>query len=577
LRANPERANPERAKTELRGEHHQAPESNAAPAGSAGEHRSAGRPAAGTVETQVPDATAVKTGWANRSVPAVKTRLHLGLVPRRRPGLGSDPACFRRPRSGTQAAVKVVPALLGALVAVTLAWAACLRHGSPGDLDTFLRAGAAVAHGRNPFPRPGDGQLRRGDAFVYPWAVAFLFVPWTLLPHAVAITAVRLAAVTSLVAAVKLSDLPVRLVGLLLVASPVLVALQVGSLEPFLVLGLVAAWKWRTRWWAGVLLGLATATKLFLLPLLAWPWAAGRSRLGTTATLTAGLVIGSGLVAGPLGLVGEVRLLGELARRESARGWSGAALLYGVGVPDAQLVGLACGIGLTLAGCALVWRRRAPEPLAYSAGIVGSLVATPISWSHYLVMAIALLPVLTAGGVGGAAAVAIGAGSWFLVTPHHTPDALGVVIVGPAMIGLLLARPSPWSESPRSEPDRSEPDEIVDVDRRGRGDMESVLAVLTPRRCASRSPGQEFATTHGQTGRSFEWWWATSIAVTVVVGAIGWTVTGPSRLISPWVALGGLVWALVWVATPDPASGEARRSRLHASSLKCSSHAPEES
>lgn len=550
-----------------------------APAGSTGEHRRAGCPAARPLRS---DAEARETEWTNRSVPPAETRLHFGLVPRRRPGVGSGlphlvrprlgAPRLRRPRIGTPAAARVVPALLGALVAASLAWAVCLRHGTPGDLDTFLRAGAAVAHGRNPFPRPGDGELRRGDAFVYPWAVAFLFVPATLLPHAVAVTTVRLAAVASLVAAVKLSDLPVRLVGLLLVASPVLVALQVGSLEPFLVLGLVAAWRWRTHWWAGALLGLAAATKLFLLPLLAWPWAAGRQRLGTTATLTAGLVIGSSLVAGPLGLVGEVHLLGELARRESARGWSGAALLYGAGVPDARSVGLACGIGLTLAGCALVWRRRAPEPLAYAAGIVGSLVATPISWSHYLVMAAALLPVLTAGGVGGAAVVALGAGSWFLVTPHHTPDALGVAVVGPAMIGLLLSRPSPRSESPRSEAGG-----IVDLDRRWQGPANSILAGSTPQGRASRSPRRTVATALVRIRTGVAWWWATSLAVVVVVGAIGWTVIGPSRLVSPWVALGGLVWALVWVATPNPERREPRRSRLPAPSLKSSSHAEEES
>lgn len=515
---------------------------------------------------------------ADRAVSPPGVRSASGSLARPGPGVASGPR-----RSGVKGGYRAAPALLGALVAATLAWAICLRHGVPGDLDTFLRAGAAVVHGRNPFPRPGDGELRRGDAFVYPWAVAFLFVPWALLPTPLAIAIARLAAAASLVAAVKLSDLPLRLVGLLLVASPVLVAIQVGSLEPFLVVGLVAAWRWRDRWWAGVLLGLATATKLFLLPLLAWPWASSRVRLGAISTLTAAAVIGTSLVAGPLGLVAEVHLLSHLASRESARGWSAASLLHGLGLPGAQAIGLASGIGLTLVGSGFVWRHRAPERLAYAAGIVGALLATPISWSHYLVMTAALLPALAASGVGAAGLAAGAAGSWFLVTPHRTPDALGLAIVTPALVGLFLSWPS--ARVPSWSPPSGGSTSISRGDRHqvggegwplGPSPARSELPEppMPPRRWSLPAPGRP---------TSRRGWWPTTvntaavIAVAVALGAIGWIVDGPSRLVSPWIALGGLVWSLVWIAAPGAVGDETRPRRPVPSSLKSSSHAPEES
>src|SRR3954447_9259365 len=180
--------------------------------------------------------------------------------------------------------------LLGWLLVLYLA-----RIG-PLDLDVFLRAGHDVWHGRDPYPDPASPAVYSMNAFLYPYVAVLPFVALSWLPHGLAVAVYLLASAAALVWACRLAGCRGPAApGLLLVASTTLIGFQMGAVNPFLLLGLVAMWRHRDRpRRVGMVFALVVVAKLFLAPVALWllvtrRWAAlGWSALVTAVLLAAG-------------------------------------------------------------------------------------------------------------------------------------------------------------------------------------------------------------------------------------------------------------------------------------------------
>src|SRR5207248_4884811 len=66
-------------------------------------------------------------------------------------------------------------------------WLVGIRSGwQMQDFEALRSAGLSVLHGRSPYPPPDPRVLIEAHQLVYPPLVAYLFVPFALLPYGVA-------------------------------------------------------------------------------------------------------------------------------------------------------------------------------------------------------------------------------------------------------------------------------------------------------------------------------------------------------------------------------------------------------
>ena len=312
----------------------------------------------------------------------------------------------------------------------------------PFDLLVFIRAGRAVLDGVSPYAPVGSSTFLTGHAFVYPLFVAWIFAPIALLPLHAAEVLCEVASVAAIVGGCRLLGRREPLVPVLvLVSATTIVGLQMGTINAFLMLGLGLAWRCRDRHpiLAGVLVGLIGSGKLFLLPLIIWPIVTKRYRSAIAASLTAVSVIGAGIIVGPIAPSGYVAMLGVLERNEVAHSWSLASLLsaLGVAVPSATKIAPL----LVAAGLAVLWGRRHhfADNQVLGLLILASLLASPILWSSYLLLAEAALLLVGAGELTLAFA---GLASWVLVTPDVASPAriaLGAALSGALFVAMLVA------------------------------------------------------------------------------------------------------------------------------------------
>ena len=400
-------------------------------------------------------------------------------------GVTTGPAAIMLARLRRPTRPALAPAVLGALVMVI--WVAYVRPLAHFDLDVFLRAGAAVAAGRDPYPRPGSPAVYSGFAFVYPYLVALPFVPLAWLPRAGAEGLFLGLSVLALLAGCRLAGARRwRAYALVLVASCTIIGLQMGTLNAWLFAGLAALWRLRDRpAAAGPLAALLVYSKLFLLPLPLWLLLTRRYRAAAAAVAALAALVGAGQLVSPVGLQTYSGMLDALARVEAPDGLSLTGLLMNAGLGLAGATWCARAFALaSLAGCWLAVRpvragrlaasvpdRAIPLPpapasaapalavavpavagtpraagrldaaadgLLFAATVGAALLASPIVWSHYLLLLAVPLLVLEGGERTGALAVATGV-SWLLVTPHLStgPD----VTVSALVVTLLAAAP----------------------------------------------------------------------------------------------------------------------------------------
>lgn len=293
-----------------------------------------------------------------------------------------------------RAAAQLGNALLFA--ALPLALVPALLHAAGADYlwdfrKEFLPAGRAILDGNSPYPH-SLSDLASHANYVYPPLAAVIFAPFTLLPQALAegiFVALTLAAPALALWLLRVRDW--RCYGIVYLWPPLLGGLSLGTLSPLLALAVAAGWRWRNSPAVlGAALTGAAVAKLFLWPLLALCATTGRRRAGLVSVVAAcAAVLASWALIGFAGMADYPRLLGELSRVESPRGYSPTALGLALGLPRGAALGLAAVVGLPLLVAAVALARRQSAELgALACAVAATLALSPVVWLHYLVLLI---------------------------------------------------------------------------------------------------------------------------------------------------------------------------------------------
>jgi hypothetical protein len=261
--------------------------------------------------------------------------------------------------------------------------------GAGHDLDVFLRAAGKVLHAASPYVYEAD------KTFAYPPLAAWLMAPlhplsssaaaivWTLLSYAMVALALWL---------LELRDW--RCYALAFVFLPTRSSIDLGTIEPLLLLAVGAAWHWRDRALrtAGAVGG-AIILKLFLWPLVVWLAVTRRVRAALLAVAFAvGLAAVSWAAIGFAGLGDYPGVLRRLANDESTSSYSVVALGVRAHLPllAARIIAVLVALAL-LAAAAWVARdeRRTPrdrDVATLTITLAAALAASPIVWVHYFLL-----------------------------------------------------------------------------------------------------------------------------------------------------------------------------------------------
>jgi hypothetical protein len=310
------------------------------------------------------------------------------------------------------------------------------------DLNVFLRAGQSVLHGLPVYPAIGTPSVYSGSSFVYPYVAALPFVALAGLSVSVATWLFFAISVGGVIAVTSIGAQRGHLRSLLvLCATFTITGLQLGALSPLLFVGALLLWRMRERPRALVLAGPIIAAKLFLAPLLLWLLLARRYRALRWACAGLAASLGLGFLLGPISPGAYAHMLSQLSAHEARLGMGlvGALMNRGFSLGGGQL--LAGAVALTC----LVWvhrryRKTSDERVLFCAGVLISLVLTPVLWSHYLVLVAACLLVFDARLRW---LLALVLASWALSPPHNIPDAHQVELGAVGGLLLLLAVMSP--------------------------------------------------------------------------------------------------------------------------------------
>jgi hypothetical protein len=258
------------------------------------------------------------------------------------------------------------------------------------DFRIFFDASHRLLAGRDLYPSRAELYARTRDYYVLPPVVAFLCVPLSYLPFAVAGTLYAVGMIAALGAALRICGVTdKRCYIVLLFTMPVLQTVGLGTIEPLLVLALALAWRYRDRKLLGTVpLGFAIAAKLFLWPVLLWLVLTGRIRRSVeTAAVTLGMILVPWGVIGFHELTWYPHMLQLLVKTEQEKSWA---------LPSSSLFGatlLAADIA-TVAIILAVSRSVDGDRKAFSASVVACLLLSPLVWLHYYV--VLLVPIALA-------------------------------------------------------------------------------------------------------------------------------------------------------------------------------------
>ncbi|MGA2011194.1 MAG: glycosyltransferase family 87 protein [Solirubrobacteraceae bacterium] len=264
---------------------------------------------------------------------------------------------------------------------------AVLAHRDPYE-PGFLARQAAIMHAGG----VAEG-VRGDDAFstpLYPAPVNLAVVPLSLLPLWPAGSLYTILSVVAMVLAMRVLGVrDWRCVGVALVSLPSLDGLLVGSIGPWLVLGVSIAWRYRERVWPCALAVASVVTaKLFPWPLAIWLAATRRYRaLALAVIVGVSATAGAWLVIGLDSLASYPQMLANATALQESRSDTPAAVLIAVGASPVLARVAGALIAASLLG--LAWtmaRRRADSARAFSLTIIAGLVSSPIVWSHYMVL-----------------------------------------------------------------------------------------------------------------------------------------------------------------------------------------------
>ncbi|OHV20253.1 hypothetical protein BBK14_08420 [Parafrankia soli] len=495
-----------------------------------------------------------------------------GWVERRPEQRGTGPGRARPPAAVAAAAGAAGPLVIAGLLA--LIWVGYVAPIAHFDVDVFLRAGAAVADGRDPYPPPGTPEVYSGFAFVYPYLVSLPFVPLSALPGAAELFIAL--SVVALLAACRLAGAGRWTFALVLTASCTITGLQMGTLNALLFCGLVALWRLRdVPVAAGVLTAVLVYSKLFLVPVVLWLALTRRPRATVVALVTLAALFGVGEIYSPVAAHTYADMLSVLAREEAPDGLSLTGLLMNVGLGlGAATWGARAAAGLLLAGC--LWRARGRsraggDGLLFAGVVAAALVASPIVWSHYLLLLVAPLLAITRGGPGHPAApgdpdlplALFTGGSWLLVTPHlSTPIDL---LVAAVVLGPLVALPLVRTARRRREGRPADPDQATEPDHVAGSGHGAEPAVAAPAVAVPGSPVPGLAAAEPVAAPRMAMTALRAVLVAALVGGVGavcWIAARArgedARVVGAYGALVGTLALLAWAVGASRDRGAAQ-------------------
>ncbi len=270
-----------------------------------------------------------------------------------------------------------------ALVVTTLAF----RTYHLFDFRVFWDAGHRLLTGSGLYPSEAALNANTRDYFVYPPVVAFAFAPLSMIPYTVAAVLYGVACVAAIFASLRIVGVTDwRCYAALPFWMPVLQAVGLGTIAPFLALSLAVAWRYRDRRFVGAAaLGVAIASKLFLWPVVFWLIATRRYRRALeTIAVTGAAVVIPWLTLGFRDFAEYPRVLRLLVHNEMPTSFSINALTEMLGLAQAALVvQLVCVVAVFALA-----RRQEGDRRAFSAAIITALVLSPLVWIHYYLLLI---------------------------------------------------------------------------------------------------------------------------------------------------------------------------------------------
>jgi alpha-1,2-mannosyltransferase len=171
-----------------------------------------------------------------------------------------------------------------------------------------------------------------------------------------------------------------------LCSFPFVSSLILGQPDGLFALGAAIGWRYRDSWRGAVAVGALIAAKLLAWPLLLWLLLTRRVKCSLIALCSAtALLLLSWATIGFKGLLDYPKLLSADAQAFAARSHSIVAGLMRLGVPEqlANWSAIACAAA---AAVAIVRVARSRDQGYFAAAILAGLLASPLLWSHYLVL-----------------------------------------------------------------------------------------------------------------------------------------------------------------------------------------------
>lgn len=302
------------------------------------------------------------------------------------------PPGLAAPLRGVRVAYAIAVALLVTLAVLSLA--NFVEGFNTGSLafdfrGAFLPAADAVLDGESPYPPVEGPELASQTAYVYPPLLAYLVIPFTILPETVASILAVIGVAALLVATLfVLGVRDARCYAAMLLWAPTVNALHMASSSVLLTFAAALAWRYRgSTWPLAASVGFAVATKIILWPLLIWTLATRRLRATAFAVLAGGgVTLAAWAALGFDGLERYPAMLRRLAALEAEDSYSlvGASAALGLGDVAARVIALIVGIALVVA--CVAFARRGEDFRSFTFALAASLAFTPIVWLHYLVL-----------------------------------------------------------------------------------------------------------------------------------------------------------------------------------------------
>jgi hypothetical protein len=239
--------------------------------------------------------------------------------------------------------------------------------------------------------------------------LAVLCIPLSLLPFVPAVVLWGVTCAAALLLALKIAGVrDWRVYGLALTSFPFVASVGLGQPDGLLALGVALAWRYRNSWRGAAAVGVVIALKLLAWPLLIWFLVTRRFRQAGIATAVAVVAVGgSWALIGFQGLSQYWRLLQADATAFQVRSHSvvAAALRFGTTAHVARLLAIA----VAAAAAVLVVRLASDLDIGvFTATLSFGLLASPILWTHYLV--VLFVPLAVTHQRAGAA--------WLLTIPY---------------------------------------------------------------------------------------------------------------------------------------------------------------